>query len=83
MTMRFVYMGPPDEPETVGASHGLTGEWVKGEPRDIEDASHVAFLGRHPHWAALEGEAFVDAPEDADEAPPAAPRRGRPPKVRE
>ena len=79
--MRFVYLGPPDEPEVAGTVHAMTGEWVKDEPREIEDASAIAWLSRHPHWAALEGEAFVDAPGDA-EAPPAPPRRppGRPRK---
>lgn len=73
--MRFVYLGPPDEPELPGTVHGMTGEWLKGEPRDIEEPSAIAWLARHPHWAALEGEAFID-PE-----PPAQPkRRGRPPR---
>lgn len=82
--MRFVYLGPPDEPEVVANSHHLTGEWVKGEPREIEDPSHIAWLSRHPHWAAMEGEAFIDPPGAHDDAPPApdAKKRGRPPKVR-
>ena len=73
--MRFVYLGPPDEPEVVGMTHGLTGDWVTGEPRDIENTSHIALLSRHPHWAAMEGEAFTDPPGDA-EAAPAPVRRG-------
>ena len=80
--MRFVYLGPPDEPEIAGTFHAMTGEWVTGEPRDIADPAEIAWLSRHPHWAAVESEAVegggFDAHVDAD--PPA--RRGRPPKVR-
>jgi hypothetical protein len=79
--MRFVYLGPPDEPEVMGTTHGASGDWVKGEPRDIADPAVCARLARHPHWAAMDGEAFIDPPEVFD-APLAAPRRGRPPKVR-
>lgn len=74
--MRFVYLGPPDEPEVAGTVQHLTGEWVKGEPRDIDDPSHVAWLARHPHWAAMEGEAFVDPPGEDDAPPPAPSKRG-------
>jgi hypothetical protein len=84
MTVRFVYLGPPDEPKCAGVTNALTGVWVTGEPRDIEDPSHIAWLARHPHWAAMEGEAFVDPPGTFEEAPPAEQpkRRGRPPKAR-
>lgn len=81
--MRFVYLGPPDEPEVTGTSHGHSGEWVKGEPRDIADPAVCAVLARHPHWAAMEGEAFVDPPEDFGPPAEAPKRRGRPPKVRD
>ena len=73
--MRFVYLGPPDEPEIAGTFHAMTGEGVTGEPRDVDGASAIAWLSRHPHWAAMEGEAYVDPPGDA-EAPPEAPKRG-------
>lgn len=46
---RFVYLGPPDE-RVERNLHGLTGEWVTGDPRDIDDAAAVAWLRRHPHW---------------------------------
>lgn len=54
---RFVYLGPPDE-RVGGTVHALTGEWVTGEPRDIDDAAAVEWLRRHPHWReeAVEGE---------------------------
>lgn len=82
--MRFVYLGPPDEPEVMGTFHGGSGHWVKGEPRDIADPAVCARLARHPHWAAMEGEAYCDLPEALDDAPsaPAPARRGRPPKAR-
>lgn len=76
--MWFVYVGPADE-RVQSNFHALTGEWITGEPRLIEDAEAIAWLRRHPHWReVIEGE--------AEEAPPPAiepPRRGpgRPRKV--
>lgn len=70
---RFVYLGPPDE-RVERMFHGLTGEWVTGEPREIGDAAAIERLRRHPHWREL----------DAEEEPIVmqAPRpRGRPRKV--
>jgi hypothetical protein len=35
----------------------LTGEWVKGVAREIDDAVSIAWLRRHPHWReVVEGE---------------------------
>lgn len=81
--MRFVYLGPPDEPSVAGTFHARTGEWVRGVPREISDDAAIARLLRHPHWAAVEEEA-PDAPglETAPELPDAPKKRGRPPKVR-
>lgn len=70
--MRFVYIGPPDEPGVPGTRHAMTGEWVTGEPRLIEDEAAIAWLRSHPHWREVE--------EDGALTPP-APRRGRPRKV--
>lgn len=71
--MRFVYLGPPGEPELTGTRHAMTGEWVKGEPRLIADEAAVAWLRSHPHWREVT---------DAGElAPPAPRRRGRPPRA--
>ena len=70
--MRFVYLGPPDEPNVSGTRHAMTGEWVKGEARDIGDAAAIAWLRRHPHWQAVDAEA-VPAPQPRP--------RGRPRKV--
>ena len=53
----FVYIGPPDEPHVDGVFNTLTGEWVKGVARDIDDAVSIAWLRRHPHWReVVEGE---------------------------
>lgn len=83
--MRFVYLGPPDEPDVAGTIHAMTGEWEKGVPREVAEPAAVAWLSRHPHWAAVEDEA-AEAVEGggfdahvADE--PAHARRGRPRKV--
>lgn len=71
--MRFVYLGPPDEPELAGTFHAGTGHWVKGEARNIDDAAAAALLRRHPHWRELDAE---------DEPIVIAPRpRGRPRKA--
>lgn len=49
--MRFVYLGPPDEPEVMETfAFGL--DWVKGQPVDIGDLDVAAALRRHPHFAA-------------------------------
>lgn len=73
---RFVYLGPSDE-DVHGTVHALTGEWVTGEPREIDDAAAVAWLRRHPHWRE------VEAAEPAPEPAPQPMRRGpgRPRKV--
>lgn len=69
---RFVYLGPPDE-SVAGNFHVLTGDWITGEPRDIDDAAAVEWLRRHPHWRELDAE---------DEPIVRAPRpRGRPRKA--
>lgn len=67
---RFVYLGPPGE-QVERNFHQLTGEWVTGVPRDIDDAAAVAWLRRHPHWMALDAE---DEPEPV--RAPEPPRRG-------
>jgi hypothetical protein len=65
---RFVYLGPPDE-RVESNFHQLTGDWVTGEPRDIDDAAAVAWLRRHPHWSELvEEPAPVDANGDGEES---------------
>lgn len=52
--MRFVYLGPPDEPDVMETiAFGL--EWVKGQPMEVGDLDVVARLRRHPHWG-LEGD---------------------------
>lgn len=82
--MRFVYRGPPDEPECPGTMQALTGKWVTGVPREIADPAHIAWLSRHPHWEVTEAKALpVDSHDpDAHEPYPVPARRGRPPKVR-
>ena len=81
--MRFVYLGPPDEPDVRGTVHGLSGEWVTGVPREISDQEVAAWLGKHPHWRLVDDEADEDGPAGEADAAPAVPRRrGRPPKVR-
>jgi len=77
--MRFVYLGPPCEPEVEGTFHGLTGEWLVGVPREIADPAQAAVLGRHPHWAVapevdeveepVEPEGGVPLPAEDDPAP--------------
>jgi hypothetical protein len=82
--MRFVYLGPPDEPDVAGTLHAMTGEWVTGEPREIADPGEIAWLSRHPHWSAVVDEApAVETIEDSDAQDPGAvpARRGRPRKV--
>lgn len=76
--MRFVYLGPVDEPGVIGTvAFGL--EWVRGEPREV-DPDLAMRLGVHPHFR-LEND---EAEGEGDDAPPPAPRpRGRPRKVRE
>lgn len=71
---RFVYLGPPDE-QVERNLHELTGEWVTGEPRDIDDAAAVWWLRRHPHWREVVAE--------GEDPPPPPVRRGpgRPRKV--
>lgn len=54
MTARFVYLGPPDEPEVAGTVSTMTGAWVRGEPRAVEGEAALAWLRRHPHWAEVD-----------------------------
>jgi hypothetical protein len=84
MPVRFVYVGPPDEPDVAGTFSALSGEWVRGVPRDIDDPDVAARLGKHPHWRLVDDEAHEDEPAGVVEVAPAAPRRrGRPSKVRD
>ena len=69
---RFVYLGPLGE-RVERNFHQMTGEWVTGEPRDIDDAAAVEWLRRHHHWAEI-------VP-DGEMPQPVAPRRGRPRKA--
>ena len=80
--MRFVYLGPPDEPEIAGTFHALTGEWVKGEPREVSEPDACAWLARHPHWAPVVDEAPSHGGGFDAHVPVAPARRGRPPKVK-
>lgn len=73
---RFVYLGPPDE-RVERNFHQLTGDWVTGEPRDIDDAAAVAWLRRHPHWREL-AEDGEPAPVVAPEPQPVRRGPGRP-----
>lgn len=66
--MRFVYLGPPDEPE-VWETHAFGQDWVKGQPADAGDPEAVARLLRHPHWAT-EGDAALDLGVAVRVAPP-------------
>jgi hypothetical protein len=66
---RFVYLGPPDE-SVASNHHALTGDWITGEPRDIDDAAAATWLRRHPHWRELveDEPAPVDTNGDGEES---------------
>lgn len=62
----FIYSGPPDEPGVGDVTNGLTGYWIKNEPREVADPRHVAFLRKHPHWREIAQDAADSADTDGD-----------------
>lgn len=74
---RFVYLGPPGE-QVSGTVHAMTGAWMTGEPRDIDDGAAIAWLRRHPHWQEL---SEAEAPESEPASFPVRRGPGRPRKV--
>ena len=52
----FTYKGPPDEQDDdAPMTHGGSGEWKKGEPREIEDPAIIEQLRGHPHFEEAGG----------------------------